>query len=302
MPSTWFHLLGLLAICWSLATCLLPWFHSWGGSARQSKDILTAALGDSRKLFARHVYLKADAYFHSGYYPSIFDDAKPSDKPHMASNDEHGHNEAEEGADFLGKPKDWLDNFSRHFYPSEHRHLGEATCTDKDHHHGEGDSHDEHDGDKKKEGNERELLPWLKLAATLDPERPQTYVVASFWLRSHLGKIDEAEQFLRQGLTANPGEPEILFELGRIHRENRNNPDRARNLWELSLKNYKERAQRNEIDNVLLRAQILSSLAKLEEEQENFAKGAEYLGELETFSPHKESVHRWRTELESKKK
>src|SRR4051794_29382397 len=122
MPSTWFSLLGLLAVCWSLATCLLPWFHSWEGSQRQSRDVLTTALGDSRKLFARHFYVKADAYFHSGYYPTIFDTAKPSDQLHMAATVQ-GHHE-EEGADFLSKPRDWIDGFSRHFFPSEHRHLG----------------------------------------------------------------------------------------------------------------------------------------------------------------------------------
>ena len=79
--------------------------------------------------------------------------------------------EEEEGADFLGQPKDWIDSFSRHFYPSEHRHLGE--------HKG-----GHHEGENEESGRERELLPWLKLAATLDPERPETYIVASFWLRT----------------------------------------------------------------------------------------------------------------------
>lgn len=301
MQSTWFPLLALFAICWSLATGLLPWFHSWSGSQRQSKDVLTAALGDSRKLFARQFYVKADEYFHSGYYPSIFDNAKPAEKLHMAANGEAEHHE-EEGADFLGAPKDWLDRFSRHFYPSEHRHLGEETCRDKDHHHNHAEHGEEHHDEHGKKGEERELLPWLKLAASLDPERPETYVVASFWLRSQLGKVNEAEQFLRQGLTANPGHPEMLFELGRIYHENRQNPERARNLWELGLKSYKERMAGTENDNPLLHAQILGSLAKLEEEQKNFTRGVEYLKELETFSPHKESVQRWRTELEQKAK
>jgi tetratricopeptide (TPR) repeat protein len=298
MATTWYSLIGLLAVCWSLATCLLPWFHSWEGSQRQSKDVLTAALGDSRKLFARHFYVKADAYFHSGYYPSIFDMAKGSDKLHMAATVD-GHGE-EESADFLGQPKDWIDNFSRHFYPSEHRHLGEETCSDKAHHHGKNgdDDHEKHG----RKGEERELLPWLKLAATLDPERPETYIVASFWLRSQLGKPNEAEQFLREGLISNPGHPEMLFELGRIYQENRHNPERARNLWEISLKNYHERMNTPEKENLLLHAQILGNLARLEDEAKHFNKGAEYLRELEGFSPHKETVRKWREELEQKAK
>ena len=174
--------------------------------APDREDVLTTALGDSRKLLARQFYVKADAYFHSGYYPTIFDAAKPSDKLHIAATAQGQHEE--EGADFLGKPKDWIDSFGRHFFPSEHRHLGE----DPDHHDEHGDEHHEEHG---KQGEERELLPWLKLAATLDPERPETYIVTSFWLRSQLDKPNEAEQFLREGLRANPGHPEMLFELGR---------------------------------------------------------------------------------------
>ena len=34
-------------------------------------------LGDSRRLFAISFYTKADAYFHSGYYPTIFDNNAP---------------------------------------------------------------------------------------------------------------------------------------------------------------------------------------------------------------------------------
>src|SRR4051794_24199417 len=146
MQSASLQLLGLLAVCWTLATCLLPWFNQWSGNGRQSKDILATALGESRRLFANHFYVKADEYFHSGYYPSIFDNGKKSSDLHMAQNS--GANHAEEGADFLGQPKDWIDSFSRHFYPSEHRHLGEHSEGHADHH---------HDGEHEESGREREL-------------------------------------------------------------------------------------------------------------------------------------------------
>jgi len=42
--------------------------------------------------------------------------------------------------------------------------------------------------------NEREILPWLRLSAELDPQRVETYTVAAYWLRN-MGKIAEAEQF-----------------------------------------------------------------------------------------------------------
>jgi len=47
-----------------------------------------------------------------------------------------------------------------------------------------------------------------------------TYTVAAFWLRSKLGKVSEAEQFLREGLRANPDSDQILFALGQLYFEN----------------------------------------------------------------------------------
>src|SRR4051812_22412896 len=221
-------LLGVSAF--SLSTWLQPWFQSWAGNRSKSTDILTVALGDSRRLFAKHFYVKADAYFHSGYYPTIFDNQPESAKLHIASS-QSGHGD-EQASAFLGGPRDWIDRFSRHFYPSKHHHLGE----DAGHNHHEGEEHHEEGAG---EGEERELLPWLKLSAELDPQRPETYVVTSYWLRSRLGSVDQAEKFLREGLQNNPGHYEILFELGRIYYENRKDPTRARNVWELALKDWR---------------------------------------------------------------
>ena len=78
--------------------------------------------------------------------------------------------------------------------------------------------------------NAREILPWLKLSAEMDPKRIDTYVTASYWLRTRLDKPDEAEQFLREGLRANPDSYEILLELGRVYFYNKNNSRVARNI------------------------------------------------------------------------
>src|SRR5436190_23398918 len=121
MPLSWTILPLLLAIAFSLSTWLEPRFQVWAGSRTKSSDILSVALGDSRRLFAKHFYVKADAYFHSGYYPTIFDSHETSGKLHMA-HEQAGHEE-HEAAQFLGPPLDWIDRFGRHFYPSKHHHL-----------------------------------------------------------------------------------------------------------------------------------------------------------------------------------
>src|SRR6185436_19782636 len=184
-------LLGTLAF--SFATTLEPWFQSWKGSRTKSDNLLQTALGDGRKLFASHFYAKADAYFHNGYYPTIFDNKEGFSQSHIAGGAHGGEDESAEN--FLGKPLDWIDSFGRHFFPARHTHLGESECghtccehakkgqghdANCEHQHHEAGHHEARGAD------EREILPWLRLSAELDPERIETYVVCAYWLRNAL--------------------------------------------------------------------------------------------------------------------
>src|SRR5688572_32989307 len=63
----------LLVIAFGTSAWLERWFQGWAGSRTKSANVIAVALGDSRKLFAKHFYMKADAYFHAGYYPTIYD-------------------------------------------------------------------------------------------------------------------------------------------------------------------------------------------------------------------------------------
>src|SRR6266478_287898 len=183
----------LAATCFSLATVLQGRVSNWSRRG-ESDSVLKVLLGDGRRLFANHFFVEADVYFHSGYYPSIFDRREaPKDTRHLTSEEGSPEEEAhEKEMQFLGPPRDWIERFGRHFMVTEHTHL-------------EG-------------GNEREILPWLRLSAELDPQRVETYTVAAFWLRN-MDKIQEAEQFLHEGRRANPDSPEILFELGGLYYE-----------------------------------------------------------------------------------
>src|SRR6266436_6452811 len=141
--STILILLLLIGTCFSLSTILQPRTALWSGR-HDSGNVLKVLLGDGRRLFANHFFVKADIYFHSGYYPSIFDQgAAREDTGHLAGREDHGEDAHEHEADFLGPPRDWVERFGRHFLITKHTHL-------------EG-------------GKEREILPWLKLSAELDP-------------------------------------------------------------------------------------------------------------------------------------
>jgi hypothetical protein len=173
-------------------------------------------MGDSRRLFAHEFFAMADAYFHSGFYPTIFDAKNPGAKLDLVeeSHDKpKGTEEHEEKSSFLGPPKDWIERFGRHFYPTVHTHLTDG-----------GPSGTEDQADV------REILPWLQLSADLDPHSVETFLTAAYWLRTSLHKPVEAERFLRQGLRANPDNYEIFLALGRLYLHDRHDPRVAHNI------------------------------------------------------------------------
>ena len=91
-------------------------------------------------------------------------------------------------------------------------------------------------GDLSGSDNVREILPWLQLAADMDPQMVQTYTVAAYWLRTSIHNPKEAEAFLRDGLRNNPDDCEILFELGRLYNEDYHDTNRARNVLMAALR------------------------------------------------------------------
>ena len=245
--------------CFGLATSLQPRATAW--SERGGADnVLRVLLGDGRRLFANHFFVKADVYFHSGYYPSVFDQTLgPKDSRHMTSQEGSPVEEEHEKAmNFLRPPRDWFERFGRHFLITEHTHLAG--------------------------GNEREILPWLRLSAELDPQRVETYTVAAYWLRN-MGKVAEAEEFLRDGLRANPDSYEILFELGRLYYESERDAARARNVWELALRKWTARESAKKEPDLFQLEQIAVNLARLEEKEGNLALAIQRLELAKRASP-----------------
>jgi tetratricopeptide (TPR) repeat protein len=270
----------LLAVCFTLATTLQLWFQDWSGNRLGAANLVEVLMGDSRRLFANQFFVEADVYLHGGYYPSIFDQVEPSNKLKIASQQQvapepaaaekeagHGreghaeHEEHDDLPDFLKEPQNWIDRFGRNFYPSEHRHL-----------------------EKPREA--AEILPWLWMSAELDPHRIETYTVTAFWLRKRLGSVKEAEDFLRAGLRANPDSVEILFELGRVYYEDRQDVARSRNVWEAALRQWREQAARQTQPDRLLLATLVTHLADLEEKEGRPEPAVHYLEILKSLSPN----------------
>src|ERR1039458_2722208 len=261
-PRTFFLLLlALLVSCFGLAAHLQPQFQAWRGS-RATGDIFNVVLGGSRRMFANSFYVKADEYYHSGYYPTMFDDNAAFQTTHMAADtgavndknhgDEHG---------FLGPPRNWIDAFGRNFFPDRHTHLDEGGPADD------------------LSGSEKvgEILPWLKLSADLDPDNVQTYTVTAFWLRMRMNNVKEADAVLHEGLRNCPDSYDILFELGRLYYESYHDLDRARNVWEEGVRLWLKLDLEAQKDNRLVMEQLTTHLAKLEEDTGNLPHALEWL-------------------------
>ena len=267
-------LLVLLAAGFSLATVLQERASSW--SKRGGSDnVLNVLLGDGRRLFANHFFVQADVSFHSGYYPSIFDQARaPKGTGHLTAKEgEPAREEHEKQMNFFSPPRDWIERFGRRFMITEHTHL-------------EGN-------------NEREILPWLKISSALDPQKIETYVVAAYWLRD-VGKVKEAERFLRQGMLHNPDSYDILFELGRLYYENEHDPARARKIWDLALRKWAEQEAAHKTPDLLKLDQIAVNLAHLEETEGNLERAIQLLELSQKGSPHPEALQRQINELKQK--
>ncbi len=253
-------LAALLALAFTLATSL-AWQAGGWSQRSQSGNLFGMMFGDSRKLFANQFFTMADVYFHSGYYPSVFDRKSEGQKEIIAAS--HGSKESEEDEkkeDFFGRPADWIDAFGRNFRITQHTHLEHKT--------------------------EREILPWLRLAADLDPQKIETYTVGAFFLREHLNRPDQAEAFLREGLRNNPGNGEIMFELGRLYHESSHDPHRARNVWELAYNKFLTLPAAQQQEDKLILEAIEINLARLEEAAGNYGRAIHWLQLALAVSPN----------------
>ena len=250
---------ALWAVAFTLSTSLVSQVGLWSQHG-QSDNALGMMLGDGRKLFANQFFTMADVYFHSGYYPSIFDKNAEEEKDIITAS--HGKKETEEeekSEDFMGRPKDWIDAFGRNFKVVRHTHLGG--------------------------GNEREILPWLRLAADLDPQKVEIYTVGAYFLREHLYLPVQAEAFLREGLRNNPDSCEILFELGRFYKESARDYDRARNVWKLGIKKYNARDEAQRKDTRLVYEEIVVNLAHMENDLGNYEQAIQWFQAAQKVSP-----------------
>jgi tetratricopeptide (TPR) repeat protein len=218
-------------------------------------------------MFANQFYVMADVYFHSGYYPSIFDKQEGQSDVLGAVRGQSDNDEDTTNIDFFGAPKDWISRFGSHFRVNQHTHLGQGA-------------------------EAQEILPWLKLAADTNPQMIQTYTVAAYWLRTSVHNPKEAEAFLREGLRNNSGNSEILFELGRLYNEDYHDTVRARNVWTAALQRWQAQSDDAKKDNKWLCDNISVNLAYLEENAGNWPQAIQYFEIAKPVSPSPDAIQK----------
>lgn len=251
-----------------------------------AKSALAMLFGDGRRLFANHFLAKADAYFHRGRYPSIFDVAEQERGNHLVESVEagtaepghvhgpecnhsgeetHVHDESCSHAEPAKGPDDWIARLAARFKPDRHLHL-------------EG-------------GNEKEMLPWVRLAVEMDPHNVDAYTVGGYWLRQ-LGWTGEAEKFLREGQRNNPDSYEIYFELGRLAELTAQDKDRVGRLYELAAARWQAANARLAEPDTHALAQILGRMGKAHEAQGKLHVAIRDYTLLKRVSPKPEQVQR----------
>jgi tetratricopeptide (TPR) repeat protein len=292
----WLLVIAFFTLSFGLAGGLVPRYIALENAAHQSDNFFQLLLGGSSQIFANNFFIKADAYYHSGYYPTIFDNRQAFETAHMAEDTGAvaSHNTGEETG-FMGPPRDWIDAFGRNFIPNRHTHLDEGGPTD----------------DLSNSTKVREILPWLDLSAKLDPSNIKTYLVMAYWLRSKLNKVSEAETVLREGLRYNPHNPQLLFELGRIYYENYDKPAQARDIWQAAIQSWikeqpgvplPERLKpgTGNFDDRFVFQQLAEHLADLDAKAGNYATAIADLQEAQLASPKPQDLQQQIDDLRKK--
>ena len=293
-PSPKLVLALLAVLTFSLATSLELRVGKWTDATRPV-GAFTKLLGEGRRLFANQFITMADVYLHSGYYPSIFDqqDAKAAKAITGSGNehedhDEHGHesehhdesnrhnheDEHEKAMNFMGEPRNWLDAFIRRFRITQHTHL--------------------------ENGEEKEVLPWLRIAIELDPQKIDTYTSTAYWLSQKLGRAKDAEQVLREGIRNNPNNAELLFEMGSLQYGSNHDTMRARAIWTLALRRWEEQSDDAKKETPHILDKIAVNLARLEESVGNLRQAIVYYEMAMKVSPHPEELQKSIDEIKTR--
>src|SRR3972149_1049697 len=85
----------LFTVSLALTGGLLGARAGFEAAGKRTGGVLTRLFGEGRRMFSNHFFIKADAYFHRGNYPSIFEERQQEEEDHMTQGTRSEHHEGE---------------------------------------------------------------------------------------------------------------------------------------------------------------------------------------------------------------
>ena len=149
------------------------------------QDALSRFVGSAKEAIGDTLFLKVDSYYHGGaemHYEETHDELEKEGRVEHA---EEEHAQAEKAS------SDWIADINHKIRSYEHYHLVKT--------------------------DQKEMLPFLSLATSLDPHNIEAILTTAYWLDSHLGKADAAIETLRKGEKSNPDAWEIDDSFSKIY-------------------------------------------------------------------------------------
>lgn len=137
----------------------------------------------------------------------------------------------------------------------------------------------------------KEIMPWLRLATSMDPHNVEAYLVMAFWLATGVERPDLAMQVLTEAQNNNPGNYRVLLEKGRLmlHKQDFT---RAGQALDLALRQWPGPAGLIDEDQARLdRAEILTLRALLHEHAGELDVAASMLAKVLAIFPDRLQIN-----------
>ncbi|MBU1694442.1 MAG: tetratricopeptide repeat protein [Verrucomicrobia bacterium] len=135
-----------------------------------------------------------------------------------------------------------------------------------------------------------EIIPWLRMATTADPENVEAFLTMAYWL-TRLNRLDAAEQVLREAQRLHPRDFRLLGERGRLaFRQGRD--EQAAGLTEAALRVWPNPLAPDDEEARLEKARLWSLRAVMYEIRGEADPAAKAFREALRLMPQNEGIRR----------
>ncbi len=231
----------------------LPVHFAGGLPQAPGADVLHLVLGDARRELGKALLEQADGYFHGGVRHAECRELAADD---AHADDAHHEHEREPRDAVAGFPRAWTW-LNQRIHAQEHTHIGDAEFD--------------------------ELLPWVWAACRAAPDNIQAYLVGDYVLLRHTGGAAAGIRLLREGLAANPGNPELAFALGEREYHQNQAPGEAMFWFEFVRTNLPPERVEQDVDARILALRALHYLGKIAAERQDTPRVQACLREAEAI-------------------